>query len=76
VVEFSYIDDNKAKGKQVIEFFDNGSGSTRIVHRSYFKSESSFRDRILYPPFHKKFIREFHRNMGQIIKKTNPVITL
>jgi len=76
VVELSYIDNNKAKGKQIIEFFDKGDGSTRIVHRSYFKSESSFRDKLLYPMFHKKFIREFHRNMGQIIKNSNPVITI
>lgn len=75
VVEFSYIDNNKAKGKQIIEFYDNGNGTTRIIHRSYFKSESSFRDKLLYPMFHKKFIREFHRNMGQIIKKYNQVIT-
>jgi hypothetical protein len=76
VVEFSYIDNNKAKGKQVIEFYDNGNGSTRIVHRSYFKSESSIRDKILYPMFHKKFIREFHRNMRQIIKNVNPAIVI
>jgi hypothetical protein len=76
VVEFSYIDNNKAKGKQIIEFYDNGNGCTRIVHRSYFKSESSFRDNLLYPMFHKKFIREFHRNMGQIIKNSNPVIIM
>lgn len=76
VVEFSYIDNNKAKGKQIIEFYDNGNGSTRIVHRSYFKSESSFRDNLLYPLFHKKFIREFHKNMGEIIKKANKVVTV
>ena len=76
VVEFSYIDNNKAKGKQIIEFYDNGNGTTRIVHRSYFKSESSFRDKLLYPMFHKKFIREFHRNMGQIIKNSYPVLTI
>ena len=68
--EFSYIENNKSKGKQTIQFFDNNKGDTRIVHQSYFKSESSFRD-LLYPHFHKKFIKEFHRNMKHYIRKTD-----
>lgn len=70
ILEISYISDNKSKGKQSIQFFDNGDGRTRIVHRSYFKSESWLRDDLLYPYFHKKFIKEFHRNMRQFIKNT------
>jgi hypothetical protein len=68
IVEISYLDDNKSRGKQTIQFFDNGVGRTMIVHRSYFKSESWFRDDLFYPYFHKKFIKEFHRNMEQYIK--------
>jgi len=68
VAEYSYIENNKARGKHVLEFLDNGNGATKIVHRSYFKSESSFRDKFLYPIFHKKFIKEFHRNMRQTIQ--------
>jgi len=71
LVEISYIDNNKSKGEQLIQFFDNGDGSTRIVHRSYFKSESWFREKLLYPYFHKKFVKEFHRNMRQLIKDAN-----
>lgn len=67
MVEFSYIDKNKSMGKQTIQFFDDGIGRTRIVHKSYFKSHSAFRDAWLYPYFHKKFIREFHRNMNRLI---------
>ena len=68
IVEISYIDNNKSKGKQTIQFFDNGDGRTRIVHSSYFKSDSWLREDFFYPYFHKKFIKEFHRNMMQIIK--------
>jgi hypothetical protein len=68
LVEFSYIDGNKASGKQTIQFFDNGEGRTRIVHRSYFKSESTLRDDVLYPYFHKKFVKEFHKNMRLLIR--------
>jgi hypothetical protein len=69
MVEFSYLDGNKSLGKQTIQFFDNGKEGTRIVHRSYFKSESAFRDNLLYPPFHTKFIRQFHRSIKELISK-------
>jgi hypothetical protein len=70
IVEFSYLDDNKSLGKQTIQFFDNGDGRTRIVHRSYFKSDSWLRDAFLYPYFHKKLIKEFHRNMRHLVINT------
>lgn len=67
IIEFSYIDSNKSKGKQTIRFFDNGDGRTRIVHTSYFKSGSHLRDNLFYPWFHTKFIKEFHGNMRQLM---------
>jgi hypothetical protein len=70
IMEYSYIDNNKALGKQSIRFFDTGDNHTRIVHRSYFKSNSSFRDNFLYPFFHKKVINDFHRNMKHLVRKT------
>lgn len=73
IVEFSYIDNNKSQGKQTIQFFDDGNGHTRIVHRSYFKSKSLFRDLWLYPYFHKKFIKEFHKNMNHLINNKKDV---
>jgi hypothetical protein len=71
IEEISYIDNNKSLGKQTIQFFDNGDGRTRIVHRSYFKSESWLRDKLLYPYFHRKFIKEFHGNMRLLIRNAN-----
>lgn len=68
IMEFSYIDNNKSLGKQTIQFYDNGPGKTKIVHLSYFKSDSKIRDKLFYPYFHKKFIREFHKNMSDLIK--------
>jgi hypothetical protein len=67
ILEFSYIDGNKSLGKQTLRFFDNGDGRTRIVHISYFKSGSHLRDNLFYPWFHKKFIKEFHGNMRQLL---------
>jgi hypothetical protein len=67
VLEISYLANSKSRGKQTIQFFDNGDGRTRIVHRSYFKSKSWLRDDLFYPGFHNKFIKEFHRNMKDFI---------
>lgn len=75
IMEFSYIDKNKSLGKQTLLFLDNGDGTTRIIHRSFFKSESAFRDGLLYPFFHKKFVDEFHRNMSKRIKNPKAGIT-
>jgi hypothetical protein len=68
IFEFSYIDGNKSQGKQVIQFVDNGDGRTRIVHKSYFKSDSPMRDNLFYPYFHTKIIKEFHRNMRKFVQ--------
>jgi hypothetical protein len=76
IMEFSYIDNNKSLGKQCIQFFDDGWGNTKIVHRSYFKSDSNIRDKLFYPYFHKKFINEFHRNMGKLIQNRNLPFTI
>ena len=76
IVEISYLDNNKSQGKQSIQFFDNMDGRTRIVHRSYFKSSSWLRDELLYPYFHKKFIKEFHRNMTQLVKSKSLALSL
>lgn len=73
ILEFSYIDSNTSKGKQTVQFFDNGDGRTRIIHSSYFKSDSHFRDKFLYPHFHSKFIRQFHRNMKHELQHMPPV---
>ncbi len=68
IIEFSYLDINKSRGKQTMQFFDSGNGITRIVHRTYFKSNSRIRDNLFYPHFHKKFITQYHKNMRQLLK--------
>lgn len=67
ILEFSYIKGNKSLGKQQLFFAENEDGTTELTHVSYFKSESGFRDKFLYPYFHKRFTNEFHRNMSRSI---------
>ena len=68
IIEFSYIEGNKSIGKQIIQFSEIADGRIRITHSSYFKSDSNLRDNLLYPYFHKKLVREFHRNMKQLVQ--------
>lgn len=69
MIEYSYLEDNVAKGKQTIQLFDEGDGLTKVVHTTYYRSESHFRDNVLYPYFHKKIIRDFHKKMKRLDNK-------
>ena len=67
IIEFSYIEGNKSSGVQQIKFTDVEAGVTKIIHTSYFKSDSRFRDKWIYPFFHKKIVKDFHRNMSILL---------
>lgn len=70
LIEFSYLKGGKANGKQSIQLEETEDGYTRIVHRSFVKSDSKFRDKYLYPYFHNKLINEFHSNMKKLIVRS------
>lgn len=67
IIEFSYIEGNKSLGVQQIKFKDVDGDHIKIKHTSYFKSDSQSRDKYLYPFFHKKLVKDFHRNMKKLI---------
>ncbi len=68
VMEFSYVQGGQSQGLQRIELKEGENGHTAIVHTSFFKSGSKFRDKVLYPYFHKRIINEFHRRMRKRLK--------
>lgn len=67
VIEFSYLKGGKTSGIQTIQMIDTEDGNTRIIHKSFVKSDSKIRDKYLYPYFHNKLINEFHSNMKKMI---------
>jgi hypothetical protein len=71
VIEFSYLEGNKSNGVQQVKFVDLGDERTEIIHTSYYKSDSRFRDKWMYPHFHKIIINDFHRNMRRLLKEKN-----
>lgn len=71
IIEFSYVEDNLTHGKQQLNFVKTNKGYTKIIHRSYFKSESVLRDHFLYPYFHTRLTNAYHRNMKRMYKSKN-----
>lgn len=62
-LEVSYLKGGKSAGMQRISFFPNQDQTTRIVHTTYYRSASPFRDKFLYPIFHSLVIDQYHENM-------------
>jgi hypothetical protein len=46
---------------------DIGDERIEIIHVSYYKSDSHFRDKWIYPFFHRIIIKDFHRNMRRLL---------
>lgn len=70
--ELSYVEGSESRGKQRISFHATSIESTKIVHTTHYRSDSSFRDRYVYPYFHDKAIHEYHENMERsLIKGTS-----
>jgi hypothetical protein len=66
-LEFCYINGNITQGIQRIQLVTTDEGYTQIIHTSFFKSKSSFRDHYIYPFFHRKTVSEFHKNMRALV---------
>ncbi|MBN2521281.1 MAG: hypothetical protein JXB17_12285 [Bacteroidales bacterium] len=70
-IKFSYLDDGKTKGWQTFHVIVTENGYTKIIYSAFYKSNSLFRDKFLYPHFHHKAIKEFHFIMKNILIKNN-----
>jgi hypothetical protein len=65
-MELSYIETGVARGKQSIFLEATEEGFTKVTHITKIKSDSKFRDKVIYPFFHNKIINEFHKNMNRL----------
>jgi hypothetical protein len=59
----TYMEHGKSAGTQHIQINATKEGYTEIIHKTLYKSDSPFRDKILYPALHTKAITEFHENV-------------
>jgi hypothetical protein len=67
-ITFSYISTGPSKGLQTIRLIENGKGETEILHSSIHQTENWLRDKTLYPIYHRKAIKEVHRNIFDMLK--------
>ena len=66
-IGFCYLEKNITKGSQLIQLEKQNNGNTKVLHLTKYHSKFPFRDRYLYPYFHKRTIAEFHRNLAKLI---------
>lgn len=66
-IEFCYINGDVSQGIQRIQLVTTKEGYTQIIHTTLFKSRSAFRDRYIYPFFHRRTVKEFHKNIREWI---------
>lgn len=62
-IRICYLETGASVGSQFIRLSKTPDGSTVVTHETFYKSNSWFRDKILYPGLHGKAITEFHNNV-------------
>ncbi len=63
IIQFCYMNNGISEGSQQIMLSEKEKGHTKITHRTFFKSKSKFRDRLIYPGFHTRVVSELHQNL-------------
>lgn len=62
-ITFSYVSTGASQGAQILKLADDGHGGTTISHSSIHQTKNVLRDKLLYPIYHKKAIKEVHANI-------------
>ncbi|MCE7056586.1 hypothetical protein LZF95_18020 [Algoriphagus sp. AGSA1] len=65
LIRICYLENSKSEGSQFITFKSLPDGKTYVSHKTFYRSGSMFRDKIIYPYFHTKAINEFHGNVSK-----------
>lgn len=62
-IKMCYLEGGASKGYQFIRLREMPDGTTEVAHETFYKSNSDFRDKRLYPLLHGRIVTEFHRNV-------------
>lgn len=63
-----YLQNGASTGTQLIQLKAISNDQTEVTHETWYRSDSVFRDRILYPPFHEKGLTEFHESVKRKVE--------
>jgi hypothetical protein len=70
-IQMCYLKGGASRGTQYIRLKETPEGNTEIIHETFYKSHSDFRDKQLYPALHGLVISEFHRNVRLELESKN-----
>jgi len=62
-IKICYLQNGASMGTQLIQLKKMKEDQTEVVHETWYRSGSIFRDKVLYPGFHAKGLIEFHNNV-------------
>lgn len=65
-----YLQNGASTGTQLIQLKQESENQTTVTHETWYRSDSFFRDRVLYPPFHEKGLTEFHESVKRKVEAT------
>jgi hypothetical protein len=68
IIKLCYVEGGKSAGSQILRFEPTGPDSSKVIHETYYKSESDFRDKNLYPMLHMRIINQLHKNMKKYLR--------
>ncbi|MGR3810470.1 hypothetical protein [Jiulongibacter sp. NS-SX5] len=66
-IKLCYVEGGKSSGSQMVSFEKVSENETKVVHDTYYKSDSKFRDEKLYPILHERIINQFHKNVKRYL---------
>ena len=62
-IKMCYLQNGASTGTQLIQLRKKDDNQTEVIHETWYRSGSFFRDTVLYPGFHAKGLTEFHENI-------------
>jgi hypothetical protein len=64
------LQNGASTGTQLIQLKAKGE-NTEVIHETWYRSGSLFRDKVLYPGFHEKGLTEFHVNVKRKVESVS-----
>jgi hypothetical protein len=68
-IKICYLQNGASTGTQLIQLRKTNHGQTAVIHDTWYRSGSIFRDKVLYPGFHTKGLTEFHNNVKRKVQE-------
>lgn len=62
-IRICYLQNGASTGTQLIRLTAASGNTTEVIHETWYRSGSFFRDKVLYPGFHTRGLIEFHENV-------------